>query len=299
MQACDPSAGEVVVHSETLRLADALRRFKADAAWGVCDTGRYRCAYYTWGQGPPLLFIPGMSDDARSFVPLASLLSADFRCVAYDLPAGGPDRARLHRYRHADLVADALALLHHVGAARSYVFGSSFGSTVALGLMHACPDRVPRGALQGGFARRPLRARERFLARLAGYMSGRHGALPFRARMLRRVHHSPFAGREPAVWDYLLTRWGLTRFRALSHRALMLHGLDLRPVLPRIRQPVLLLCGDADPLVGKACEDELLRGLPGAGRVELSGCGHNPIFSHPEVVAEVVRRFLTPPACRA
>jgi pimeloyl-ACP methyl ester carboxylesterase len=61
----------------------------------------------------------------------------------------------------------------------------------------------------------------------------------------------------------------------------------------------MLVCGDCDPLVAKPCEDELQRGLPNAGRVELSGCGHNPILSHPEVLTEVVRRFLTPPACLA
>jgi pimeloyl-ACP methyl ester carboxylesterase len=117
--------------------------------------------------------------------------------------------------------------------------------------------------------------------------------------MLRRVHHGPLAGREPEVWQYLLTRWGQPTFRAMSHRALMLHDLDLRPILPEIHQPVLLVCGDCDPLVSKACEQELLQGLPNAGRVELSGCGHNPIFSHPEVLAEVVSRFLTPPTCPA
>ena len=83
---------------------------------------------------------------------------------------------------------------------------------------------------------------------------------------------------------------------AVAHRALLIHRLDLRHLLAEIHQPVLLVCGDHDPLVGPACEEALLRGLPNAGRAQLAGCGHNPLFSHPEVLAELTRQFLTPPA---
>ena len=76
----------------------------------------------------------------------------------------------------------------------------------------------------------------------------------------------------------------------------MIHGLDLRSLLSEIRQPILLVCGEHDPLVGLACEEALLRGLPNAGRARLAACGHNPLFSHPEVLAELTRQFLTPPA---
>ena len=109
-----------------------------------------------------------------------------------------------------------------------------------------------------------------------------------------RSHAEPFAGREPALWDYFLTRWGTPPIAAVARRALLLHQLDLRPSLPRIPQPVLLVCGDRDPLVNSTCEAELLTGLPHVDRIEISGCGHNPQFTHPEVFAEVLSRFLSP-----
>jgi pimeloyl-ACP methyl ester carboxylesterase len=286
-----------VVQSAALTLAETLRRFEREAVPGTCDTGRYRCVYYTWGQGPPLTFIPGLSDDARSFMLVAGLLSAHFRCIAYNLPAGGGDGARLARYTHADLVADLFTLLDRLQVSQSYVFGSAFGSTIALAAMLRHPGRLPRGILQGGFARRRLRAAAALLASFARYVPGRQVEIPFREAILRRVHHGPFAGREPGLWSYLVNRWGLPPFAAMGRMSLLLHRLDLRPLLPEIRQPVLIICGDRDPMVGKECEEELLHGLPNAGRVELSGCGHNPIYSHPEVLAEMVRRFLTPPPC--
>jgi pimeloyl-ACP methyl ester carboxylesterase len=38
-----------------------------------------------------------------------------------------------------------------------------------------------------------------------------------------------------------------------------------------------------------------LRGLPHVQRVEIAGCGHFPHFTHPELLAELLQQFLTPP----
>jgi pimeloyl-ACP methyl ester carboxylesterase len=278
-----------------INLGEALRRFRREASPGVCDTGRYRCPYYTWGEGPPLLLIPGLSDDSRSFLFLVALLADRFRCIAYDLPAGRGDGARLGRYTHTDLVEDAIALLDHVGAGQSYVLGASFGSTIALAALRARPGRLPRGVLQGGFARRSLAPAEVLLAGLARYWPGSMRSLPFRNPVLRHTHGGAFAGRPDDFWQYFLARWGSPPIAAVARRALLVHGLDLRPLLAAVRQPVLLVYGEDDPLVGRACGEELWRGLPNAGRVWLDGCGHNPLFTHPEVLADVVRQFLTPP----
>ncbi len=65
-------------------LEEALERFRREARQGVCDTGRYRMPYYVWGEGPPLVFIHGVSDCAGAFLQPISRLSAHFRCIAYD-----------------------------------------------------------------------------------------------------------------------------------------------------------------------------------------------------------------------
>jgi 3-oxoadipate enol-lactonase len=297
MDTADSNPGNVTLSPcHLVTLSSALERFGREAVRGVCDTGRYRCPYYTWGEGPPLVFVPGLSDDSRSFVLAVALLSRHFHCIAYDLPSGQGDGARLGSYRHADLVADLFALLDHLGVRQSYLFASSFGSTVGLAALRDRPGRLPRAVLQGGFAHRPLAPAEVLLARLARWWPGPMRRLPFRRLVLRHAHGGPFVGRDPDVWEFFLQRWGSPPMAAVARRAVLLHQLDLRPALAAIRQPVLLLCGEADPLVGKQCEDVLLRGLPNAVRAELQGCGHLPFFSHPEVLAEVTRRFLTLPA---
>jgi pimeloyl-ACP methyl ester carboxylesterase len=274
-------------------LAEAQCRFEREATHGVFDTGRYLCRYAVWGDGPPLLFIPGLCDRGSVFVLLTALLSRDFCCITYDLPVGGDDRARLRHLTHDGLVADARALLDHLRIGQSYLYGASFGSTVELRLLHDAPGRFPRAVLQGGFARRPLALAERLLARTACHWLGTMNHLPLFKRVQRHAHYGPFAARPPELWRFYLD--DDRPIAAVAAHALLVHATDLRAILREIRQPVLLVCGDCDPLVSRRCEEELQEGLPNAGRVEIGGCGHLPYLTHPEALAEVVRKFLTPP----
>jgi pimeloyl-ACP methyl ester carboxylesterase len=279
-------------HAEPVTFAEAMRRFENEAVHGTCDTGRYLCHYFKWGSGPTLVCVPGLADDAQCFVMLMAHLSRHFSCLVYDWPTGETDHACLSHYRHADLVADLLALLDHVGARQAFPLGYSFGSTIALAAMHAQPDRFPRTVLLSGFARRRLAPAEYLLASLARYWHGPLHRLPLRQWVLHTNHHREFAQHPSEVWDHYIQRTGSLPMPALARRSLILHRVDLRSLLPRIRQQVLLICGDCDPLVNKQCEAELLTGLPNVARVELAHCGHLAVFTHSELLAEVAAEFI-------
>lgn len=290
---CALHSGEKVA---PIVFAEARARFEREAVHGVCDTGRYRLPYYIWGQGPPLLFVHGVGDSCRSFLQPIARLSTHFRCIAYDLPSGHRDGARLRRYAHDDLVADVWALLDHLKVQQSYILGSSFGSTIVLKALHARPERLPRGILQGGLACRPLRRTESWLAYWGRFLPGRMAGLPLREKVLLKIAGTGFKESFPDIWDHFLDCSGRARLAAFAGQAYMLHRLDLRPTLPAIRQPVLLICGDQDRVVPRVHQEMLLQGLPNAGRVVIEGCGHVPSYTHPDIYAEVIRQFLTPPS---
>ncbi len=278
-------------------LAAVVALWDREARRGICDTGRYRMPYFVWGSGPPLVFIHGLADSSRGFILVTAALRREFTCIAYDLPAGGPDGARLGAYRHRHFVADLVALLDHLRIRQTNLFGSSFGSTIVLAALHAHPDRTLRGVLQGGFACRPLAVWERLLCGFGRYWPGPLATLPLRT-MLDHPADRRILDTTPA--EYLFHRAnsdGLPK-AAVARRGLMVQTVDLRSKLPAIRQPVLMLCGDCDRIVTSACEAPLLAGLPNVARVELPGCGHYPQYTHAPLVAEVVRQFLSAPACR-
>jgi pimeloyl-ACP methyl ester carboxylesterase len=276
-------------------LSEARARFQKEATRGVCPTAHYRMPYYVWGEGPPLVFVHGLADSSDSFLMPVSRLSAHFRCVAYNLPTGRGDRARVRQWTHDDLVRDLWTLLDHLGVQQAYLLGSSFGSTVVLAALAQRPERLPRAVLQGGLAYRRLTSRERWIARVGQFIPGTVGVFRGRERVLRKINGAEFVGRPDEVWRYFIERTAVTPIATVARQALTLDGLDMRAVLPQVRQPVLLVCGDRDAIVPPYHQDVLLEGLPNAGRVTIQGCAHVPSYTHPEILAEVVRQFLTPP----
>jgi pimeloyl-ACP methyl ester carboxylesterase len=274
------------------RLADVFVRFWSEGRCGTCDTGRYLARYFDWGDGPPVLFVHGLSDLARSFLPLISLLADRFRCVAYELPHGGRDHARPGRVTHESLAEDLTAVLDHLGWRRAAVFGSSFGSTIALRVMATRAERITHGILQGGFARRPLTRPQRRLAQVALRLPVRFADLPGRVKMLEEGDLPSFAHGPPEMWDFFVQNSGLTKAATVARRALVMDRLDLRPLLPRIHRPVLMIGGDADRLVPLANEREVLAGVAGSRRVEFAKCGHYPQYTHAVETAREVAAFL-------
>jgi pimeloyl-ACP methyl ester carboxylesterase len=248
--------------------------------------------FAVWGEGPPLVLIHGLADAGRGFALVMRRLAPRFTCVAYELPNGLDDDAALGTYRHRHFAADLFALLDHLKLSRVALLGSSFGTTVALSAMAAAPHRFTKCVLKGGFARRPLAWYERLAARQARYWPGRLCELPFRLTAMSRIDRPTWDGCTPPARELFLWCNGWTPTRAAARRAVLLDKLDLRPLLPSIRTPVLLIGGDRDRIVPRHLEAELEAALPVVWRVEFANCGHYPQYSHPAAVAEVVGGFL-------
>jgi pimeloyl-ACP methyl ester carboxylesterase len=276
-------------------LAASVARLEREAHHATFDTPRCRGRYVRWGQGPALIFIPGLSLESTSFAMPMAQLHEQFTCIGYELPTSAD--AALRRYRHQDLRADLFALLDHLHVDRCYLLGFSFGSTIALAALASQPQRFPRAALVAGFARRTLAWAEVLLLHWLRYCPGRIANVPGFRALVRRHNRELYAARSAEEFDCFCAAECDPLLRTFAARALLMHRTDLRPLLGDIRQPVLLVHGRRDPLVGRAHQDELKRGLPNAALAEIEDCGHYPQLTHPEVFTEVIRQFLTPAPC--
>ena len=116
---------------------------------------RYRMTVRELGEGPPLILLPGVASTYRGYCLTLNQLASKYRTIVYDYPGDQPDdKARLGRISHDDLVDDVFGLIDHLNLGRVFLFGLSFGSTVALKTLHREPRRFPKAAIQGGFAHR-------------------------------------------------------------------------------------------------------------------------------------------------
>ncbi len=267
----------------------------AQARAGVAVTPRYRVRYADRGDpgAPAVVFVHGLSDRALSYCMVVErLVKRGFRCVGVELADGRADGARLGAYRHGDHARDLVCLFDHLKLSAPDVFASSYGSTVALSLLHQFPGRVRRCVLQGGFAHRALVPAEKWLARAARFLPGRMGDMPGRERAMATIDGPQFAGAAPEAYRFMLRCSGASPIRAVAERGLVLATLDLRPVLPAIRTPVRLIGAARDPIVPRVCEAELEAGLPDAHRVEFAAGGHYPQYVLPGPTAAAVADFL-------
>ena len=109
------------------------------------DFGPSRVYYEITGQGPPLLYLPGVTEFIANHAELLGLLSQSYRVIAADLPGSGrslPQPRLYHRDYHSEDANAFLALLdQEAPGQKPHLLGFSDGGEVALSLATQAPER--------------------------------------------------------------------------------------------------------------------------------------------------------------
>lgn len=264
------------------------------ASVGELALPRFRLAYRTLGEGPPLIVCPGIAGTYRGYAPMLNRLAGRFRTVLFDYP--GDDGARVGRLGHDEIVGGVFGLIEHLNIGRAFLVGLSFGSTVVLRALHREPRRFPKAAVQGAFARRNFTPAERLALRFGRLLPGTVTRLPLRRTLLAWNNRIHFADGIADRWGYYVEQNGLTPIGPLAGRLDLLAGLDLRPLLPSVAAEVLVLQGNEDRIVPRPYFDELTAGLPNARGVIMPLVGHQPHYTHFEALAQAIGDHFLP--CR-
>jgi len=253
-----------------------------------------KIAYRSSGRGRPVVLLHGGAEDGRAWRLQLEGLADEFEIIAWDAPGCGASGDVPETWRMPDY-ADALAgFLGALGVERPHLVGLSWGSTLALEFDRRHPGVAASLVLAGAYAgwagslspgevearlRDVLAAaglpRDRALEGLPGMLSG-----PVPAELateLAQIWADNMGGRLPGG------------YRAMAHA---MAEADLRPVLPGIVVPTLLLHGELDRRAPVAVADELRARIPRSRLVVIAGVGHlvNVEVSH-EFNAQV-RGFL-------
>ncbi|WP_165222661.1 alpha/beta fold hydrolase [Aquisphaera insulae] len=272
-----------------------VERYEAAATVGAWQGPRYRMTYRILGDGPPLIWIPGIAATHRVYALVLNRLAERFRTIQYAYPGDDPsDGARLGRIRHEHLADDLFGLIDHLRLGRAFLAGLSFGSTVVLRAIAREPRRFPRSIVQGAFARRKFSMAERLALALGRCVPGTAAGLPLRERVLTYNSKPDFPAILQDRWPFYLEQNGLTPIRALAHRTSLVAGLDLRPTLENIHASLLLIQGREDRIVPWRYFEELKSLLPHAEAAVLPTVGHIPHLTHAELLARVVGEWLLP-----
>lgn len=246
-------------------------------------------AIHTIGDGPNLTLVHGWGLGRGALGNIAQALGEHFTVNCVDLPGYG-DSPSIEA-PGIEAIADALA---ETLPPRAMLCGWSLGAMICLVCAARHPRLVARLVLVG--------ANASFVAR-TGWLEGMPEAQlgEFRAavetdsaqslkRFASLIHQGAEQPRE--AQRYL----GADEVPVASDAALLasldlLAQSDLRPLLDDVQQPVLLVHGDADPIMPLAAAEQLMMRLPDARLEVFGGSAHAPFASDPARFVDSVRRF--------
>ncbi|KQZ63678.1 alpha/beta hydrolase [Sphingopyxis sp. Root1497] len=197
-------------------------------------------------------------------------------------------------YTLADMAADGVALLDHLGVAQAHIVGASMGGMISQHIAARYPDRtlsLTSIMSTTGNPRLP-RANKDAMAVLANRpMSGDPEAMIAYSVRAARVIGSP---AYPAAEERLQRRvrgdfergWypqGVARQMA----AIVADG-DRRAMLKTITAPTLVIHGEADPLVPLAGGKDTAASIPGARLMTIPGMGHDLPLALVDTLADAI-----------
>lgn len=226
-----------------------------------------------------VILLPGLACDEGLWQAQLPALAERHRVVVSDVHT---------RCDSIPAMAEAL-LAEHDGAL--VLVGSSMGGMVAMACAQRAPHRVRGLALLGTSARpdTPELLRLRSEA-IVLFEQGRMDEV-LRANVMFAFHPSN-AARPVLVQAYLdLVRRAGAAQLIRQNRAVMARA-DLRPGLPAITCPTLVVCGRADQLTPPACSEEIAAAIPGARLAWLDDCGHLITMEQPQRCTEMLLQWL-------
>src|SRR5712691_1053619 len=270
-----------------------------------------RLAYTVVGKGPVLVCHPGGPGfDGSYFEDLGGL--ADVRTLVLVHPAGtgGSDPWPEDAYSLARAADDVDDLRSALGEERVDYLGHSAGGFIGQRYAGQYPKRVRKLLLVGTFPRftDELRAALDQQARLHEHEPWFEAGLQAYARRAVReyANDDEFDELYMTGFSFFFARYGeaeqafVKRLRELGaridRRTLesfndQVASFDLRPDLPRIEAETLIVNGELE--ASRACEQELLDGIPSARLAIVEGAGHFPWVEHPAHFRDAVLPFLT------
>jgi pimeloyl-ACP methyl ester carboxylesterase len=256
---------------------------------GLAHLKHYTARYCVWGEGDPLVLVPGLAGGFELLGPLARSLAGNFQVISYQLRGEDDCFALRQRFDLGDLVEDLREFLDWFGLERPPLLGVSFGGVLALELAIRWPNRLQALLTQGVGAR----FESGLLQQVAGWVLSRY-PLPSDSPFVNQFFNLFFGGRQRPgpLFDFVTRQCWQTDQSVMTHRFHLVESFDPGSRLRSVRVPALLMAGNRDLLTSPSSLRDLADGIDDSHRVELPGCGHLAFVTHPQRIAAEATRFL-------
>lgn len=238
-------------------------------------------------RGQPIIWMHGIWDRWLMWEPIVPRIPGHHFMVEFRShgESGHPEGAE--HYRWVDYADDIVALIGALELPHVALVGFSLGAIVATLVAAREPERVTRAVAVDPPYREGIFKAEQF----ADLREAKHMPEDELVSFLSFMRPD----RDEAEWRREASWLRMTADGAFDAMIAGTQGeQDLANILPRIRQPFLIL--QADPKAGAALSDAMadyaLARLPHARIVHFPGSGHNIAHDQPDAFITAVREFL-------
>ena len=269
---------------------DVVREVEAHARYQQFEAPGGQIRVREFGEGKPVVILPGTQSTARHFYLTAWLLREEYRCIMFD-------HAEWQRTISPERVIGESASIigavmeHLTGDEPPHLYGSTYGAQVAIELLRHNPNRFQDVIFQSGWAYRPLTASERGLLRVGRRFPLAVRWLPSWRAVQIRNHRDCFPPFDQTRFEFLVNEMRLQPTREVALRLLAASSTDLRPRLGDIALPAMVLrCEGEGPAI-ESLQNDLESGLPQARTEWMHTSGLFPYLTHPHRIVKILRQF--------
>lgn len=264
------------------------------------DLDDIRLHYEVAGDGPPLLLLAGMMGDSASWAPLLPLLAERFTVICPDNRTTGRTVPRDAPVSLAQIGADAMALMDHLGHQRFSIAGHSMGGLVTLDLAALHGDRIERAAVLASGRVRSPRTAAVFDALLAVRRAPQGEEMWLRA-LYPWVFGAAFLSDPAAMEAAIAAARAYPHAQdadAMAHQLAALKSYRPAARVEDIPCPVLVLYAEEDVLIPPAAARPGFAAIPDLTEHTVPGAGHSIVWDAPEAVAAHLHGFMAPEAAK-
>jgi len=248
--------------------------------------------YEEFGQGEPLVMVPGLGAHSRIWGPFPKMLAERRRVIVYD-PRGLGRSAADSRPLSLELMAsDVAAVLDASGAEKADVLGASLGSLVALRFALDFGRRAGRLVL---VTPAPVRTRYGdWLVQTLRLLAERVSPEEFIQALMLFSFSPPFFDKSYGMIKEVgrMLAPSHSEMEQIKRQLEMLKDVELPQDLSAIDVPVLILAGQRDVLAPIEAARRLASKLRRSELVSFPDAGHSPFVESTEKVIQEIERFL-------
>jgi 3-oxoadipate enol-lactonase len=240
-------------------------------------------------QLPALVFSNSLGTDMSVWDAQVEVLRPLFRIIRYDIRGHGQSSVPARPATIDRLGEDLLAVLDGHDIERAHICGLSLGGLTALWLAATHPERVGRAVFANTAAR--IGSTEGWNARIDAVRSW--GMAAVRDAVVSRFLSEGFQAREPEITRWFAEMLQTTDPHSYIAACAALATADLRPVVPNITAPSLIIAGALDEATPPSQAAELHHNIAGSKLVVLEDASHLSSVEQSGAFNNLLLQFLT------